>query len=90
MSINRLQLDNSEYAVGWIATLPHERAAAEAMLDEKHAPPRSKSPQDLNIYTLGSISGSNGNHNVAIASLQAGRYETTAATTAAGILSSFP
>ena len=33
------QLDNSEYAVRWIAALPYERAAAEAMLDKEHALP---------------------------------------------------
>lgn len=47
------QLDNSEYAVGWIAALPHERAAAESMLDLKRAPPQHKHPNDHNIYTLG-------------------------------------
>ena len=91
MSTDRPRLDNSEYAVGWIAALPHEGAVAEAILDEKHAPPQSKSPQDPNIYTLGSINGPNGKHNVVIASLPAGRYGTTAAATAAaGMLSSYP
>ena len=85
------QLDNSEYAVGWIAALPHERAAAEAMLDKEHAPPRHKHTNDDNIYSLGSINGPNGEHNVVIASLPPGRYGTTpAATAAAQMLSSFP
>ncbi|KAJ5788212.1 hypothetical protein N7457_003202, partial [Penicillium paradoxum] len=91
MSSIHPQFNNSEYAVGWIAALPHERAAAESMLDEKHAPPQSKNPQDPNIYTLGSIDGPNGKHNVVIASLPVGRYGTTAAATAAaGMLASFP
>ncbi|KAL2809398.1 nucleoside phosphorylase domain-containing protein [Aspergillus granulosus] len=85
------QLDNSAYAVGWIAALPHERAAAEAMLDEKHGPPQHKQPNDDNIYTLGSIQGRSGDHNIVIASLPAGRYGITpAATAAAHMLSSFP
>ncbi|KAL2847105.1 hypothetical protein BJX68DRAFT_276955 [Aspergillus pseudodeflectus] len=86
-------LDNSAYSVGWIAALPHERAAAEAMLDEKHvAPPQHKQPNDDNIYTLGSIKAQNsGEHNIVIASLPAGRYGITpAATAAAHMLSSFP
>ncbi|GAB1195130.1 hypothetical protein APSETT444_004384 [Aspergillus pseudonomiae] len=85
------QLDNSEYAVGWIAALPHERAAAKAMLDTVHAPPRHKHAKDHNSYTLGSINGPNGEHNVVIASLPSGRYGTvTAATSAKQMLSSFP
>ncbi|QRD81692.1 ankyrin repeat protein [Aspergillus flavus] len=85
------QLDNSEYAVGWIAALPHERAAAKAMLDIVHAPPRHKHAKDHNSYTLGSINGPNGEHNVVIASLPSGRYGTvTAATAAKQMLSSFP
>lgn len=85
------QLDNSEYAVGWIAALLHERAAAKAMLDIVHAPPRHKHAKDHNSYTLGSINGPNGEHNVVIASLPSGRYGTvTAATAAKQMLSSFP
>ncbi|KAL2833516.1 hypothetical protein BJY01DRAFT_239478 [Aspergillus pseudoustus] len=86
-------LDNSAYSVGWIAALPHERAAAEAMLDEKHAAsPQHKQPNDDNIYTRGSIKAQNGGeHNIVIASLPAGRYGITpAATAAAHMLSSFP
>lgn len=83
--------DNSEYAVGWIAALAHEGAAAVAMLDKKHPPPQHKHVNDDNIYTLGSINGPNGEHNVVIASLPAGRYGTTsAATVAMKMLSSFP
>ncbi|KAE8377394.1 hypothetical protein BDV26DRAFT_304958 [Aspergillus bertholletiae] len=91
MGFSLPQLDNSEYAVGWIAALPHERAAAKAMLDTVHAPPRHKHAKDHNSYTLGSINGPNGEHNVVIASLPAGRYGTTTAATAANqMLSSFP
>ncbi len=84
-------LDNSVYTVGWITALSHERAAAEAMLDKKHLPPQHKHMNDDNIYTLGSVNGPNGKHNVVIASLPPGRYGTTpAATAATQMLSSFP
>ncbi|KAF7593950.1 hypothetical protein BBP40_010457 [Aspergillus hancockii] len=85
------RLDNSDYAVGWITALPHEKAAAKAMLDQVHAPPRHKNANDHNNYTLGAINGPNGEHNVVIASLPSGRYGTiTAATVAGQMLSSFP
>ena len=91
MTLDPQKVDNSEYTVGWIAALPHERAAAQAMLDQKHAPPQQKHANDHNIYSLGSINGPNGEHNVAIASLPFGRYGTTpAATVATQMLSSFP
>lgn len=92
MADARKDLDNASYAIGWLAALPHERAAAEAMLDEKHAPPKHKHPTDDNIYTLGSIrEQGGGDHNVVIASLPAGRYGVTpAAMAAAHMLSSFP
>jgi nucleoside phosphorylase len=86
-----LKVDSSEYTVGWIVALPHERAAAEAMLDQKHAPPQQKHANDHNSYSLGSITGPNGEHNVAITSLPYGRHGTTsAATVATQMLSSFP
>ncbi len=79
-----------QYTVGWIAALPAELAAAEAMLDEEHERPIDlfdKSARDTNIYKCGSISG----HSVVIASLPAGVYgETSAATTATSMLHSFP
>jgi nucleoside phosphorylase len=86
------KVDSSEYTVGWIAALPHERAAAQAMLDQKHAPPQQKHANDHNTYSLGSITGPDDReHNVAIASLPFGRYGTTsAATVATQMLSSFP
>ncbi|KAE8371840.1 Pfs, NACHT and ankyrin domain protein [Aspergillus bertholletiae] len=77
------------YTVGWIAALPLERAAAMAMLDEKHEKPLDfvQPHNDTNSYTWGRIH----DHNVVIASLAVGRYGTTpAAATALPMLSSFP
>lgn len=55
-----------EYTVGWIAALADtERVAAEAMLDEVHAPLRVQAKHDENNYTLGGI----GEHKVVIACL---------------------
>ncbi|KAJ5095220.1 Pfs NACHT and Ankyrin domain protein [Penicillium argentinense] len=75
------------YAIAWIAALPIERAAAEAMLDEEHAAPASftRHQTDTNVYTWGRV----GEHNIVIASLAAGNYGTTsAATTASSLLAS--
>jgi hypothetical protein len=77
------------YTVGWIATLPLERAAATTILDEQHEMPLdfARPSSDTNSYTWGRI----GEHNVVVASLPAGVYGTTsAATTVSHILSSFP
>ena len=77
------------YTVGWIAALPIERAAATALLDERHDEPQgfSQHPSDTNSYTWGRT----GEHNIVIASLPAGVYGTTsAATTASSLLSSLP
>ena len=77
------------YTVGWIAALPSERAAAIAMLDEKHGKPTDfEQPiTDPNSYSWGRIH----EHNVVIASLAAGLYGTSsAAATALPMLSSFP
>ena len=86
----RHRLDSHEqYTVAWIAALPHERAAATAMLDERHEKPTAfeQSPQDTNAYTWGKI----GDHNIVIASLPAGEYGTTiAATTANTLRFAFP
>lgn len=68
---------HSDYRVAWICPLPIERAAAEAMLDEKHD--SLSSPGDQNIYTFGRI----GDNNVVIAGLPAGVYGLTPATTVA-------
>ena len=79
-------LPNDEYMVGWICALPVERAAAEAMLDEKHDQPRRQLSSDHNFYTLGRIGG----HNVVITCLPAGVYGTSpAATVATQMQSSF-
>ncbi|KAJ4243331.1 hypothetical protein NW762_014817 [Fusarium torreyae] len=77
------------YAIAWIAALPIERAAAEAMLDEEHAAPSgfTRHQTDANVYTWGRV----GEHNIVIASLAAGVYGTTsAATTASSLLASLP
>ncbi|KAK4220411.1 hypothetical protein QBC38DRAFT_462674, partial [Podospora fimiseda] len=72
------------YSVAWIAALPIERAAAEAMLDEEHAPPTGfiRHQSDTNSYTWGRV----GEHNLVIVSLAAGVYGTTSATTTASHL----
>lgn len=77
------------YAIAWIAALPIERAAAEAILDEEHAAPSgfTRHQTDENVYTWGRV----GEHNIVIASLAAGVYGTTsAATTASNLLASLP
>lgn len=83
-------LDNSDlYTIGWIAALPIERAAATAMLDERHKTPLGfvQHISDMNSYTWGRM----GEHNVVIASLPAGLYGTAvAANTASYLLSSLP
>ncbi|EFY95807.2 ankyrin repeat-containing protein [Metarhizium robertsii ARSEF 23] len=91
MALAIRQLDKYQYTVGWIAALPHERAAAKAMLDETHASLQEKHGKDDNSYDLGSISCKSGPHHVVITSLPSGQYGNTAATTAAAqMLSSFP
>ncbi|KAJ6113392.1 Ankyrin repeat protein [Penicillium sp. IBT 18751x] len=64
-------LDSSDsHAIVWIAALPIERAAAEAMLDEEHAAPTgfTRYQIDANVYTWGRV----GEHNIVIASLASG------------------
>ncbi|KAF4592428.1 Vegetative incompatibility protein HET-E-1 [Ophiocordyceps camponoti-floridani] len=81
--------DASLYTIGWIAALPIERAAATALLDDRHDPPRGfdQHTSDTNSYTWGRM----GAHNIVIASLPAGIYGTTsAATTASNLVSSLP
>jgi nucleoside phosphorylase len=72
------------YTVAWIAALPHEHAAATAVLDEKHDKPTAfvQLPHDTNAYTWGKV----GDHHVVIASLPAGQYGTTIAATTANAL----
>jgi nucleoside phosphorylase len=77
------------YTIGWIAALPIERAAATALLDDRHDIPHGfeQHPADSNSYTWGRM----GEHNIIIASLPAGVYGTTpASTTASNLLSSLP
>lgn len=77
------------HTIGWIAALPFERAAATALLDERHDRPEDfhPHPSDANSYTWGRI----GEHSIVIASLPAGNTGTSpAAATALHLLSSFP
>ncbi|OTA70606.1 purine and uridine phosphorylase [Hypoxylon sp. EC38] len=67
-----------DYTIGWISPLPKEQTAATAMLDQIH-PDLDKTPNDHNIYTLGSIGG----HNVVIAWLPKGKLGTSSAATVA-------
>jgi alkylhydroperoxidase family enzyme len=74
----RNALDSPDsYAVAWIAALPIERAAAEAMLDEEHATPAGFTRHQIgaNVYTWGRV----GEHNIVLASLPVGSYGTTSA-----------
>ncbi|KAK9438543.1 Pfs, NACHT and Ankyrin domain protein [Metarhizium brunneum] len=82
VSHNALDSPHS-YAVAWIAALPIERAAAEAMLDEEHAAPTgfTRHQTDPNVYTWGRV----GEHNIVIASLAAGVYGTTASSLLASL-----
>ena len=78
------------YAIAWIAALPIERAAAEAILDEEHATPIgfARHQTDAKVYTWGRAGEHN---NIVIASLASGAYGTTsAATTASSLRASLP
>ena len=77
------------YGVAWIAALPIERSAAEAMLDEEHEAPTgfTRHKTDANVYSWGRV----GKHNIVIAGLSPGSYgPTAAATTASSVLASLP
>ncbi|KAJ5692952.1 NACHT nucleoside triphosphatase [Penicillium macrosclerotiorum] len=77
------------YTIAWIAALPIERAAAEAMLDEEHAAPTglARHQTDTKVYKWGRV----GEHNIVIAALASGVYRTTsAAITASSLLASLP
>ncbi|KAK3491722.1 purine and uridine phosphorylase [Neurospora crassa] len=77
---------HSDYTIGWVCALAHERAAAMAMLDVEHGPLAQRS-NDTNSYTLGSIA----EHNIVITCLPMGEIGTTAATTVVErMLSTFP
>ncbi|PCD20333.1 hypothetical protein AU210_016200 [Fusarium oxysporum f. sp. radicis-cucumerinum] len=77
------------YTIGWIAALPIERAAATALLHDRHDVPESfdQHRSDTNSYTWGRI----GEHNVVIASLPAGVFGiTSAATTVSNLIHTLP
>ncbi|TLD09057.1 uncharacterized protein PgNI_07825 [Pyricularia grisea] len=61
----------NHYTIGWIAALPIEAAAAAAIFDEEHGPPKEfvRHSTDENSYDWGRM----GEHNIVIASLPAGR-----------------
>ncbi|EGU73972.1 hypothetical protein FOXB_15517, partial [Fusarium oxysporum f. sp. conglutinans Fo5176] len=86
----RMQLDSHElYSIGWISALPIERAAATALLNERHDEPEGfvQHQSDANSYTWGRI----GKHNIVIASLPAGVYGiTSTASTISGLIYSLP
>jgi nucleoside phosphorylase len=89
MSQKRKLSHPESYNIGWIAALPIERAAAIALLNERHDEPEDfdQHRNDGNAYDWGKV----GHHNVVIASLPAGVYGTTsAAITASHLLSSLP
>jgi nucleoside phosphorylase len=83
-------LESSElYSVAWISALAIERAAATALLDKIHNPPKvfEQDRTDPNSYTWGQV----GEHNIVMASLGAGSYGTTsAATTVTHLIHSLP
>ncbi|KAJ2980760.1 hypothetical protein NQ176_g2447 [Zarea fungicola] len=77
------RLSNRDYTVGWICALTKESVAAQAFLDERHAPLAA----DNNNYELGRI----GVHNVVITVLPCGQPGTvTAAITACELVRDFP
>ncbi|KAI9154703.1 Ankyrin repeat domain-containing protein [Paramyrothecium foliicola] len=85
MNLTR-RLTLEDYTVAWIAALPIELAAAQAMLDDIH----DDLPlplYDSNSYTFGNI----GEHNVVIACLPSGLYGTnSAAVVGSHLQRSFP
>ncbi|WXC54083.1 hypothetical protein SNK03_000088 [Fusarium graminearum] len=84
------QLESPElYAIGWIAALPLEFAAAKAMLEDVHSPPErfEQNPSDDNLYTWGRV----GVHNIVLALLPSGTFGVVAAAhTVAQLMSSLP
>lgn len=66
------QLRCKDYTVGWIAALPLELSAAEAMLDEEHDVPLDLE-RDIDLYSFGQIA----EHNVVMGCLPASGYGTT-------------
>lgn len=80
MATNAGNPKSNRYTVALICALQEERAAATAMLDEKHQNTQNRDPLDTNNYTFGRIAS----HNVVIASLPAGDYGTSRAAVVAG------
>lgn len=82
--------DPEDYHVGWICAIPTEYAAAKCFLNDgekPHPPPKRRSLNDNNNYTLGRM----GEHNVVIAVMPKGEYGTTsAASVARDMVHSFP
>jgi hypothetical protein len=79
--------DPANDIIGWICAIATEYIAAQELLDEVHEGPNFVSPNDENDYTLDKM----GKHNVIIAVLPDGKYETvTAASVATNMLNSFP
>jgi nucleoside phosphorylase/tetratricopeptide (TPR) repeat protein len=79
-------LTPDDYTIAWICALPLEAAAARAMLDKTHTPPRW-SPTDPNAYEFGELSG----HYIVIAYLPAGVYgKVSAATVISRMRLTFP
>jgi nucleoside phosphorylase len=78
-------LTPNDYTIAWICALPLEAAAARAMLDKIHSPPRW-STTDPNAYELGELSG----HYIVIAHLPDGVYgKVSAAAVVSRMLSTF-
>lgn len=86
---HEIQHSVRSYTVGWFAPLACERAAAEALRDEVHGPPKDfqRAPDDHLEYSWGKM----GDHNFVLASLGAGTDGLVATAQAATrMLASFP
>jgi nucleoside phosphorylase len=81
-------LDRNDYTIGWVSTLPIERAAAHIVLDKIHGRlGHNPNTKDSNTYLLGEI----GNHNVVVCVLPKDEYGISPATRAAtNMLNTFP
>jgi nucleoside phosphorylase len=78
-------LSHDDYTVGWICALPLKMTAAKLMLGAIHSSLPAPST-DHNTYILGNV----GDHNIVIACLPSGAYDTIlTATIATQLLSSF-
>ncbi|KAJ5614576.1 hypothetical protein N7528_008230 [Penicillium herquei] len=83
-------LESSDlYTIAWVAALAIEQAAALALLDDRHSPPKGfiQPLSDTNSYEWGRV----GAHNIVIASLPAGLYgNTSTAITVLALVHTFP